>query len=68
MKTNQLLSSKEIVEITGLTYSEVSHILNGRRRVSKRQARLLAKTGWPELTWLYPEDYPGNPYLQNQKS
>ena len=59
-------TQRQLAELTGLSESEISRILNGRRRVSVRQAKKLAATGWPELTWLYPEDYPGNPYLKKQ--
>ena len=62
-----LLSQKELVELTGLTYPEISRIISGKRKVSVRQAKLLSRTGWPEVTWLYPKEYPGNPYLNSME-
>ena len=61
------LTQKELVKASGLSDSEISRILNGKRRVTLRQAEALRKcTGLDEKTWLYPETYPGNPYLKKQ--
>jgi len=64
MKT-KILSQKELVEMSGLSYPEVSRILNKKRPVTVRQAKKLYDcTGITVERWLYPEDYPDNPYLR----
>lgn len=63
IKAKGLLTPTQLVELTGLSYGEISRIINCERRASARQAYFLGRTGFSPAFWLYPENYRWNPYL-----
>ena len=67
MKKEELLRARDIIKKTGIKQSAISKILNGHNLPSVKMARRLAKLGYREETWLYPNKYPDNPYMKRAK-
>ena len=67
MKKTELLRARDIIKKTGIAQSRISKILNGYNLPSVKMAKRLAKLGYREETWLYPNKYPDNPYMKRAK-
>jgi transcriptional regulator with XRE-family HTH domain len=67
MKKAELLRARDIIKKTGIAQSAISKILNGHNLPSVKMAKRLAKLGYSEETWLYPNKYPDNPYMKRAK-
>lgn len=67
MKKTELLRARDIIKITGIAQPAISKILNGHNLPSVNMAKKLAKLGYREETWLYPNKYPDNPYMKQAK-
>ena len=67
MKKAELLRARDIIKKTGIAQPAISLILNGYNLPSVKLARRLAKLGYSEETWLYPNKYPDNPYMKRAK-
>lgn len=67
MKKTELFRARDIIKKTGIAQSAISKILNGHNLPSAKLAKKLAKLGYSEETWLYPNKYPDNPYMKRAK-